>query len=152
MIRERDRNTAVVLVGGPAEADFNRALMASHPDLVDGGVENSVDDFAALIAACDWILTSDSLGYHLACAVGTPAVCLVGPTSPWELELYGHNRVLHSQLDCIACYRNICPFATTCMDMLRPEVIWPRVEQPFRSESAAVVALPITDRPAQAIA
>jgi ADP-heptose:LPS heptosyltransferase len=152
MIRERDQRTAVVLVGGPAETDFNRALLASDPGFVDGGVENSVDDFAALIAACEWILTADSLGYHLACAVGTPAVCLVGPTSPWELDLYGRNRVLHSDLDCIACYRNICPLATTCMDLLRPTMIWPMVGRPIRPEDAAAVALPIANLPSQAIA
>lgn len=152
MIRERHRNTAVVLVGGPAEADFNGALLASDPGVVDGGVDNSVDDFAALIAACDWILTADSLGYHLACAVGTPAVCLVGPTSPWELDLYGRNRVLHSQLDCIACYRRACPFTTTCMDLLRPALIWPMVERPIRPEDARAIALPIANLPAQAIA
>jgi len=107
---------------------------------------------AALIAACDWILTADSLGYHLACAVGTPAVCLVGPTSPWELDRYGNNRILHSQLDCIACYRSTCPFGTTCMDVLRPAMIWPVVDRPIRPEDASVVALPIANLPAQAIA
>ena len=152
MLRERNPGAAVVLVGGPEEADFNRALLASYPEFVDGGVDNSVDDFAALIAACDWILTSDSLGYHIACAVGTPAVCLVGPTSPWELDLYGRNRVLYSDVDCIACYRRTCPFATTCMDLLRPAAILPSVERPFQAEHAAAVAIPIAQSPAQAIA
>jgi len=152
MIRARNPGAAVVLVGGPEETDFNRALLASNPGFVDGGVDNSVDDFAALIAACDWILTSDSLGYHLACAVGTPAVCLVGPTSPWELDLYGRNRVLYSHLDCIACYRRTCPFATTCMDLLAPSAIWSNVERPFQPEHAAAIAIPIAHSPAQAIA
>lgn len=117
--------TAVVLVGGPEEAEFNAALLKTDAGFVDAGTSNSVDAFAGLIAACDWIVTSDSLGYHVACAVGTPAVCLVGPTSPWELDLYCMNQVVHADLECIACYLAECPFARTCMDSLTPGSLWP---------------------------
>jgi heptosyltransferase-2 len=151
MLRERNPGAAVVLIGGPEETDFNRALLASYPELIDGGVENPADDFAALIDACDWILTSDSLGYHLACAVATPAVCLVGPTAPWELDRYGCNRILYSDLDCIACYRRLCPYATTCMDLLRPATISSSLERPFAAEHAAAIAIPVAPAPAQGI-
>jgi ADP-heptose:LPS heptosyltransferase len=135
MIADDDPHASVLLLGGPGEIEFNRALVESYPGFVDGGVENSVDDFAALIEGCDWVLTGDSLGYHVACAVATPATCLVGPTSPWELDLYGINQVLHPQLDCIACYLPRCPFSTTCMDALTPEFVWARVAE-WRSRTA----------------
>jgi heptosyltransferase-2 len=122
-----DPAAAVVVVGGPEEAAFNAALLASAPALVDAGTGNSVEGFAALIAACDWMLTPDSLGYHVACAVETPAVCVAGPTSPWELDLYGVNQVLHADMECIACYLAACPLATTCMDTLTANAVWSRV-------------------------
>jgi heptosyltransferase-2 len=110
----------VVLVGGPAETDLNRRLKMAHPAFVDGGTNNSLQSFGALVAACDWMLTPDSLGYHVACAVGTPALCVVGPTSPWELDLYESNFVLYAAMDCIGCYLSRCPFSSTCMDGLSP--------------------------------
>jgi heptosyltransferase-2 len=126
MIEADDPDAAIVLVGGPEEAPLNRQLRAEHPAFIDGGTDNSIADFAALVAACEWLLTPDSLGYHVACAVGTPALCVVGPTSPWELDVFAVNRVVHADLDCIACYRPKCPFSSTCMDALTPEFIWAR--------------------------
>jgi ADP-heptose:LPS heptosyltransferase len=124
LMHERWPDTVIALVGGPREKEFNAALLASNAGFTDAGTNNSIDDFAALIASCDWFLTSDSLGYHVACAVGTPTVCLVGPTSPWELDCYGTNRVLHAGLECIACYLAKCPFETTCMDALTADDVW----------------------------
>ena len=122
-IAAAEPGTGILLVGGPEEAAFNRELLLAHPAFVDGGCDNPVADFAALIAACAWTLTGDSLGYHIACAVGTPALCLVGPTAPWELDTYGENCVLHAPLPCIACYLPTCPLNTTCMDLLTPVVV-----------------------------
>ena len=117
--------TAVILTGGPEEADFNREILAGAPHLINGGCDHSMEDFSALIAACDWVLTPDSLGYHIACAVGIPAVCLVGPTSPWELDHYAANCILYSDLDCIGCYLHRCPFSINCMGRLTPASIMP---------------------------
>ena len=129
LVRARWPETAIALVGGPGEREFNAALLASDAGFVDAGTTNSVDVFAGLVAASSWLLTSDSLGYHLACAVGRPAVCIVGPTSPWELDLYGINQVMHAELECIGCYLAKCPLRTTCMDLLTPAEVWPAVEE-----------------------
>jgi heptosyltransferase-2 len=132
-------DTAIVLVGGPDEEAFNRELCRAYP-FVDGGTDNSIDDFAALTAACEWVLTPDSLGYHVACAVGTPAVCLVGPTAPWELDRFAANLVLHSSVECIACYRRTCPLPVTCMDVLTPAFVWDRVRE-WRATGTDAIAL-----------
>jgi heptosyltransferase-2 len=129
LIGHEDPESAIVLVGGPQEAAFNRELLCADVGIVDGGTANSFEEFGALVAACDWVLTPDSLGYHVACATGTPAACLVGPTSPWELDRFGRNVVLHSDLPCIACYRSECPFPRTCMDALTAESVWQHVRR-----------------------
>lgn len=129
LVHDEDPESALVLVGGPAEAAFNHALLASGAPFVDGGTDGSVEDLGALMAACDWVLTPDSLGYHVACAVGAPAVCLVGPTAPWELDRYDRNLVLHSDLPCIACYRAECPLPRSCMDALKPAAAWAHIRR-----------------------
>ena len=122
-----DRRTGILLVGGPDERDLNREMLLECSDFTDGGTANALPVFAALLSLCDWVLTGDTLGYHVACAVGTPACCLVGPTSPWELDRFDENVVVHAAMDCIACYRATCPLTTTCMDVLTPEAVWKHI-------------------------
>jgi ADP-heptose:LPS heptosyltransferase len=127
-VRARWPGTAIALVGGSRERQLNTDLLASGAGFIEAGTSHSIDAFAGLVAASSWLLTTDSLGYHLACALGTPAVCLVGPTSPWELDCYGTNRVVHADLPCIACYLGTCPLPTTCMDALTPAQVLPAIE------------------------
>jgi heptosyltransferase-2 len=147
LVRGRWPDAAIAVAGGPHETDFNAALLASDAGLIDAGTSQSIDGFAALIASSDWVLTADSLGYHLACAVGTPAVCVVGPTAPWELDRYDTNRVLHAELDCIACYLATCPLAATCMDALTAEDVWRGI-----AEWIVPPARPIPTGPSHAVA
>ena len=154
LVRDRWPGAAIALVGGPGEKAFNAALLASNAGFIDAGTDNSIDNFAALMASADWCLTSDSLGYHVACAVETPAVCLVGPTSPWELDCYRTNRVLHAELDCIACYLAKCPLPTTCMDALTAQRVWMAMGDPtaYAPGRGASVSTPTTVTPAAALA
>jgi heptosyltransferase-2 len=151
LLGREEPGAAVVLVGGPEEADFNRELVGAGLGVVDGGTANSVEEFGALVAACDWVLTPDSLGYHVACATHTPAACLVGPTAPWELDRYARNLVLHSDLPCIACYHPTCPLPRTCMDALTPGTVWEEVRRWRAGDGAEpVVAAPVAAAPAAA--
>lgn len=129
LLNEHEPGVAAVLVGGPNETGFNRELIGDGLEVIDGGTANSVEDFGALVAVCDWMLTPDSLGYHVACATRTPAACLVGPTAPWELDHYERNLVLYSGAPCIACYRAECPLPRTCMDELTAPTVWEHVRR-----------------------
>lgn len=40
------------------------------------------------ISSCDYIVTHDSLGLHLALAMKKPFIALFGPTSSHEIDLY----------------------------------------------------------------
>jgi heptosyltransferase-2 len=130
LTRARHPETAIVLLGGPAEAELNARLVASGREgVVDGGCTNSFADFAALVAVLDLLVTSDSLGLHTALAVDTPVVVFVGPTAPWELELYGDGASVHApDLPCLACYRSACDKPVTCMERLDPEAVLEKVD------------------------
>jgi heptosyltransferase-2 len=137
-------DAAIVLIGGEEEHPLIRDILSSGTTFIDGGSNNSLEEFAAILSVSSWVLTPDSLGYHVACAVGTRAACLVGPTSPWEIDLYADNRVIHSPFDCIACYRATCPKPTTCMDALTADAVWSSVRDWMTIAESSRVLLPVT--------
>ena len=70
------------------EANWNilhDALAPSHMVSWQQG-ENDLDAYIRWIASCRVLVTNDSLGLHLALALGTPAVALFGPTRASEIE------------------------------------------------------------------
>jgi ADP-heptose:LPS heptosyltransferase len=126
-VRRDEPSTAVLVAGGPDEAEGNARLLASllpDPGILDGGCDKTIKEFAAMIELADLVVTADSLALHIATALSRPAVTLVGPTSPWELDLYGRGEVVSGDVACLACYRRECDQAVTCMDLLTPEMVY----------------------------
>ena len=82
----------MAVLGGPAEADRNRAIVrglaAGRVRCVDAGGDNELLDFAALVGLCDLLVTSDSLALHVAVALDVRVVAFVARTAAAEIELY----------------------------------------------------------------
>jgi heptosyltransferase-2 len=131
LVRREHPRWAVIVTGGPDEAVTNRSLLAPIRDagVIDGGCDHSLKSFGALLTLGDLLVTSDSLALHMATALGVPVVAFVGPTSPWELELYGDGEVVHADVPCVACYQRRCPLPVTCMERLTPERVLESVER-----------------------
>ena len=123
MLGELHPDVSVYLLGGPEERDLNRSLAAGLPGVEDVGCDHSIREFAAIIDALDVIVTSDSLALHIATALGKSVITLVGPTSPWELDVYGQGAILSGTCEEIGCYRHRCDKAVTCMGTLDPAVV-----------------------------
>lgn len=109
--RELHGRATFVLLGGEAEAERNRRIregLARWPaplSFVDGGTENALLDFAALVGGLDLLLTSDSLALHMAVAADVPVVAFFAPTSAAEIELYGRGEKIQSTSSDYASYR-----------------------------------------------
>jgi heptosyltransferase-2 len=144
LMRHRYPEDAVVLLGGPEEVALNARLTArAGGAVIDAGCANDFADFAALVEAAGVLVTSDSLGLHVATAVGTPAVVFAGPTAPWELELYGDGVVVHADVPCLGCYLSRCDRPVTCMEMLDPSRVVEAVEQVRERVSAGGLGQPL---------
>ncbi|MEZ6017757.1 MAG: glycosyltransferase family 9 protein [Planctomycetota bacterium] len=82
-----------LVLGGPAEGERNREIMAGLAArglrAVDGGTENGLLEFGALMELLEVLVTSDSLALHLGVAREVPIVAFFAPTSAAEIELYG---------------------------------------------------------------
>ena len=117
-----------VILGGPAEVAAMEEL-GRLPNALASGSENPLLAFAALVERCAVVVTGDTLGLHVALAVGRPVVVLFGPTSPREIELYGLGEKLVTDLDCAPCYRRACEVRPTCVEAIGNVAVLAAVER-----------------------
>jgi heptosyltransferase-2 len=130
LIKAQHPGVGLLLLGGPEEVELNqRILEAVDGKVVDGGCNNSLLQFAALVKAVDVLLTSDSLAMHIGVALDKPTVVLVGPTSPWELDVFGRGGILDSGIECLACYLSKCDKKVNCMNTLSPEYVVAKINE-----------------------
>jgi heptosyltransferase-2 len=72
----------VVIVGGAADSELAKAIVATAPTAIDATGRLSLLASAELIGRCGVLVTNDSAPLHLASAMGTPTVAIFGPTVP----------------------------------------------------------------------
>ena len=99
-----------VVLGGVLEADRNRRmleLLSAEEGLVvlDGGTDNGLLEFAAQVACCDVLVSSDSLALHMGVALERPVVAFFAPTSGAEVDLFGRGRSIRSTSSDYCSYR-----------------------------------------------
>lgn len=115
----------LMLLGGSDEAQRNAEIVkAARPGLIDPGVSHDLRSFAALIELCEVVISTDSLAFHVATALGKKTVVLVGPTSSAELDAFGRGRKIAPALGCDCFYRPRCLRPTSCLEeMSEGEVV-----------------------------
>jgi len=123
LLRER-LNANVFLLGGPRETEMNRSLeKLPGKGVYNTGNGNSLLEFAAFIDRLDAVVSSDTLGLHIAIALKKRTIALFGPTCPQEIDLYGRGTKLFLGKPCSPCYRKTCPDAV-CMNGITPEDVF----------------------------
>lgn len=109
----------ILLLGGRAEEELNRAILDQTTGVVDTGTGNSLEEFFGIVDACDLVVTSDTLGMHVAIALRKWVVALFGSTSAVEIDLYDRGEKVITDFDCAPCYRKTCDKVPMCMEQLR---------------------------------
>ncbi len=111
----------VLLLGGPEDADRNAALAHQLGDRVDPGTTGGgLRRGAAEVDRCEVVVTGDTLGMHLAIALGKHVVAWFGPTCPQEIDLYGRGVKLLADVGCAPCWRPTCDRSPKCFDRVDP--------------------------------
>ena len=124
--RERQGKVRFLVLGGPAEAERNRAIVAglrahpARPAFVDAGTDHALLDFAARVELCTLLVTSDSLALHMAVALGRRVVVFFVPTSAAEIELYGLGEKVLSTSPDYCSYRPDADNSTVTVARLLP--------------------------------
>lgn len=93
--------------------------------------DNDLYDYMNWINQCEMIVTHDSLGLHLALALGKKVVGIFGPTASQEVHLYNQGKIITPSIayDCIPCLRTTCHKDIKCIDSITPEAIYDEIER-----------------------
>lgn len=105
----------VVLLGGPEDSVRNREI-AHGLDVISSPVDRGLRDGLVSVAACDLVVTGDSLGMHMAVALQKWVVAWFGPTCAHEIELYGRGVKVPARVSCGPCWKRSCAEAVMCYD------------------------------------
>lgn len=86
---------------------------------------SNLDEYIKWIGSCRLIVTTDSLGLHLAIAMEKPVVVLFGPTMPDEVHLYGNGTKIIADIKCESqpCLLPKCSNGEPCMEAITVEQV-----------------------------
>ena len=113
------------LIAGEDDAEFYEQVSAlTDQNVTRFGYHNTLKEFISAIYLSDKVLTSDSLGMHIATALGKYTVVVVGPTSCSELDVFDNGTILRStEMECKCFYESKCKYDENCMTTLRAEMV-----------------------------
>lgn len=112
----------VVLLGGPEDTVRNREISLGL-DVISSATESGLRDGLISVAACDMVLTGDSLGMHMAISQKLPTVAWFGPTCAHEIDLYDRGAAILSKSSCTPCWKRSCDRPIMCYDQVSLEEV-----------------------------
>ena len=119
----------IFLLGGKRETELNRSIEKnSNQKVFNTGNDNSLLEFAGILSLMDIVVSSDTLGMHLAIAQEKKVVALFGSTCPQEIELYDRGVKLYTGVDCSPCYKQTCD-DMKCMAKITPEQVFEVIQK-----------------------
>jgi ADP-heptose:LPS heptosyltransferase len=119
----------IFLLGGKRETELNRSIEKNAKHKVyNTGNDNSLLEFAGFLSVLDIVVSSDTLGMHLAIAQGKKVIALFGSTCPQEIDLYDLGVKLYSGVDCSPCYKQTCD-DMKCMEKITPEQVFEEIQK-----------------------
>ena len=134
-------NARVVFIWGPGERDMVGELLrqGQHKHLL--ACQTDLMQLSALIANSDLHIGNCSAPRHIAAAVGTPSLTVMGPTSPesWTYPDPKH-RVVQGDVPCLECQKTECG-THECMKALTVENVADMAEDMLRNHACRTFQL-----------
>jgi ADP-heptose:LPS heptosyltransferase len=94
----------------------------STPNYIDLRGRTDLGGLVASIAAADILVAPVSGPVHIASAVRTPAVVILGGYEQPENTAYAGNKILYTPIECSPCWlRTPCPIDRECLRRISPE-------------------------------
>lgn len=114
--------------------DLKALLDGQYTYSMQQGLDN-LYKYMDWINSCRLLVTNDSLGLHIALALGKKVVVLYGPTNPNETFFYGRGEVIYPTVDydCIPCLLPNCSQKKLCMEFIQPAEVKKRIDNLLRT-------------------
>ena len=113
-----------VVAPAPGEAELARAVaeQAATPLTLLLDPPLNLAELAALVERARLVLSNDTGPRHLAAALDTPVVVVIGPTNPiHSASEFRDQRVLRENVPCSPCQLRVCPIDQRCLTRIGPE-------------------------------
>lgn len=110
-----------VFLGGSLEHDKNTTMSEKAGVYYPGHF--SLEEFIALTASCDVVVTQVSMMMHIATALQKELILMNNIFNAHEFELYGRGEIVQPQKACECYYGNSCVNGTSCMHDLSVDQI-----------------------------
>jgi heptosyltransferase-2 len=125
-----------VLFGGSDEMELNdkihKRLRKKSVPVMRPGEGLSLRQFISLVSCCDYFITGDTLGMHVALAMGVKTLILFTSTCPQEIALYGNGKIIAGRADCSPCYLSECRQPSQyCADSIAAEDVYKTAVEHF---------------------
>lgn len=123
-LAENKRNS-ILLLGGIDERERNFSLkkLCHEKNIFFVEPTKDIRKFAGIINICDLVITSDSLALHIALALEKKTIAYFGPTSPWEIDMFGLGKKVFKESDCLCCYKQTTTKKPSCIEMIESKDI-----------------------------
>lgn len=110
------------------------------PNYIDLRGKTDLQELVALVAAADILVAPVSGPVHVASAVCTPAVVILGGYEVPENTLYPANKVLYTPIECSPCWlRTPCPIDRECLRRISPQSVQKAIDDIWRSRLLELV-------------
>jgi len=114
---EKEIDCSIVLLGGREDTVRNQQIAAGSRAVLSP-TEAGLRDGMCSMAACDLVITGDSLGLHMAVGLKRWVVAWFGPTCAHEIDLYGRGEKLQAEVSCGPCWKRACDKSPLCNEMV----------------------------------
>lgn len=121
-------NLQIVLLGGGEEDHLRNIQIANGKNIISSDCLTGIRDGMVSVAACDIILSGDSLGMHMAIAMQKWVVAWFGPSCSHEIDLFDRGVKINTLASCSPCWKNHCEKMTSdkasmCFDLVPIESV-----------------------------
>jgi len=121
LIHQTFTGVRVVLLGGKEDLERNKQILDLSPGAIMSPHDLGLRDGLSSIAACDLVLSGDSLGMHFAISQRKWTIAWFGPTCSHEIDLFDCGYKVIANVPCGPCWKRSCDRPVMCYDHV-PEV------------------------------
>ncbi|MCB0421448.1 MAG: glycosyltransferase family 9 protein, partial [Bdellovibrionales bacterium] len=118
----------IVLLGGPEDDQRNRTIGKNLP-VIQSPYCSGLRDGIVSVAACDLVISGDSLGMHMSIALKKWIVAWFGPTCDHEIDIYDRGVKVLADVNCSPCWKRSCDATVMCYDRVNFETVCEGVEK-----------------------